>query len=298
MFPSPPPPDPPPPPGPRHGWDLRPVRPGLLAGIAVGAGVLLWALAGCPGLILAIAVAAAVIIRLLGALFLPRRLREHSIIVALLAGLVVLLLQSSWSAVALTVGLAGIAVALTQRRRTCSVALAVAALLGILGGVGLTVDHLSAAARKDAEYQAAGDVGRGQMLPHTPDRVPKDLMRRVAVALTESTGNCTLLFDDHGLRAFLDAWHTTDCTTALRTLGATVTEPERYDRIETDSLTITPQPDGTVVVDTCGVRWQDTSLPFFTGTRAPVPHYGPAPGRLRVTPAYRVAWQITDYQPC
>lgn len=100
----------------------------------------------------------------------------------------------------------------------------------------------------------------------------------------------------HGLRAFLDAWHTTDCTTALRTLGATVTEPERYDRIETDSLSLTPQPDGTVDVDTCGVRWQDNSLPFFTGTRAPVPHYGPAPGRLRVAPRYRVAWQITDYQ--
>lgn len=100
--------------------------------------------------------------------------------------------------------------------------------------------RFSAAARKAAEYEAARDISRGQMLPHSPDRVPKDLMRHVALAVTESTGSCTLLFDDHGLRAFLDAWHTTDCTTdcttALRTLRATITDPERYDRIDTDSL--------------------------------------------------------------
>lgn len=97
------------------------------------------------------------------------------------------------------------------------------------------------------------------MLPHSPDRVPKDLMRRVAVAVTESTGDCTLLFDDHGLRAFLDAWHSANCTTALRTLGATVTDPENYDRIDSDSLTITSQPDGSVLVDAPSDRKEDSN---------------------------------------
>lgn len=122
----------------------------MLASIAFGAGVLLWALAGWPGLVLAVALGVAVVIRLLGALLLPRRLRERSVTLALLAGLVVLLLQSSWGTIALTVGLAGIALALTQRGQTRTVALAVAALVAVLGGVGLVVDHISAAARQDA----------------------------------------------------------------------------------------------------------------------------------------------------
>lgn len=132
------------------GWDLHPIRSGVLASIAFGAGVLLWALAGWPGLVLAVALGVAVVIRLLGALLLPRRLRERSVTLALLAGLVVLLLQSSWGTIALTVGLAGIALALTQRGQTRTVALAVAALVAVLGGVGLVVDHISAAARQDA----------------------------------------------------------------------------------------------------------------------------------------------------
>lgn len=55
---------------------------------------LLWALAGWPGIVAAIALGAVVVVRLLGAVWLPPRLRNRSVTLALLAGLVVLLLQS------------------------------------------------------------------------------------------------------------------------------------------------------------------------------------------------------------
>lgn len=283
-------------------WALRRIRPAVIAATGVGAGALLWALAGWPGLPLAIALAAALLVRLVGVLFLPRRLRERSILLALVVALAVLVGQSPWWSTVLAAGLAAAVMALTQRGRVRVVTLAVGGLVAVVGLAGLVVDQLGAAARRDAEYARLGDIARGQMLPHSPEKVPEALMRVTVDAVTAPAAtSCTLLFTDRGLRAFLHAMRSPDCLTGLRTLGATITDPENFDRIERSTLVLHPRPDGTIEIDTCQLRWHNTSdalSRLLTGSAPPTPPAGPPPGRLVVAPAYTVAWQITDYQPC
>lgn len=283
-------------------WFVRRVPPAMVVAVAVIAGVLMWATSSWSGLVAAIAVGVAVLIRLLAAMLLPRRMRERSVTVAWLAALAVLVWQAPWWAIVLTAGLAGFALAFSQRGLLRRALLSGGVVLTVVGMTGVVIDQITAAARRDAEYQRLGDLGRAQMLPHSPDRVPEALLRAITdAALAPAATSCTLLFTDHAQHAVSEAFHAPDCPTGLRALAAAVTEPDRYDRIERDTLILTPRPDGSVEIDTCQLRWHsagDALSKLLTGSAPPTPPPGPAPGRLVVSPAYTVAWRITDYHPC
>ena len=114
--------------------------------------------------------AAALIVRVLG-LLLPRRLRGRSGVLALLFAVIVLITQSSPWAVLLCVGLAGAGLALTQLGTTRVLAVGagtVVAAAGAVGAVGLMLVYAAARAAHDAEFAAAGDHARAQMLPDDP----------------------------------------------------------------------------------------------------------------------------------
>lgn len=89
-----------------------------------------------------------------------------------------------------------------------------------------------------------------------------------------------------------------DCRAALRAAGAAVTAPQDYHRIDRSTVHTTRNPDGTVLVDACTVRWHRNALDhvLYGAPRPPDP--GPQLGRMVVTRAYQVAWQINDFQPC
>lgn len=284
--------------GDRNGlaWPLRAVSATRITAVGIGAALLLWGLAGWSGIAAGVALGAAIALRLLGVLLLPRRLRERSAVLVLPVVILVLLVQSSWWAITLTGGLVVDALALTQRGRTRVAAALVGLAVAVAGGVGAVAAGIVAAADQKAASAALDDVARGRILPHRPDQVPMDLMRRIARAVTEGRASCSI-FDERGQREFLAAFGSGDCLSALRAAGAQIRNPEDYDRIDGASLVVQPRPDGAVVVDGCAVRWRDESLSWVL-SRPLGPRPGPPPGRLVVAPAFTVAWRITSFQRC
>ena len=123
--------------------------------------------AGCDEVGRRAQLAAALIVRVLG-LLLPRRLRGRSGVLALLFAVIVLITQSSPWAVLLCVGLAGAGLALTQLGTTRVLAVGAGTVVAAAGAVGLTLEYAAARAAHDAEFAAAGDHARAQMLPDDP----------------------------------------------------------------------------------------------------------------------------------
>lgn len=78
-----------------RGWPVWPVSARVLATTGVGAILVLWGLTGWSVLALGVALGAAIVLRLLGALLLPRRLRERMTVLALPVAVLVLVVQSA-----------------------------------------------------------------------------------------------------------------------------------------------------------------------------------------------------------
>lgn len=168
------------------------------------------------------------------------------------------------------------ALALTQRARTRAVAAGAGLVLVAVGGVGLGVGLITARVAQEAEFVAMSEYSRGQLLPHRPDQVPPDLMRRIVDAVTRNGASCSN-FDDHRLREFFAAFGSPDCRSALQAAGVQVINPDAYDRIDSGSLIVQPRSDGTVLVDGCVVRWRDESLSWVL-SRPLGPRPGPPQG--------------------
>jgi hypothetical protein len=282
--------------GPR-GWTFRrPPRRALLVAGAV-AGLLLWALTSWTWTVLAVALAVALILRVIG-LLLPRQLRDRAGVLAVLAGLVAIVAQSSPWAVMLSAGLAGASLALIQLGTARGVALVASAVVATVGVVGLVLEYAAARVARDAEFAAAGDHARAQMLPDTPAETVAELMRRLG-RTDGDDGACSLMFDEQGRRAFAAAHHVPDCPAAMRGARTQITDPVRYrERIELAS--ITTRPAGALTdVDACRVRWRENALgEILTGTTVPArPAPGPPLGRLTLAPVPG-GWVITDFRPC
>lgn len=282
---------------PSHRGQLRPPSRRALLGAGATAGLLLWALTGWTWTVLAVALAAALILRVLG-LLLPHRLRDRSSVLALLAAVIVLITQSSPWAVVLCLGLAGAGLALTQLGTTRAVALVAGALVAAVGGVGLALEYAAAQAARDAEFIAAGDHARAQMLPDDPVDSVAELMRRLGRADADD-GTCSLMFDEQGRRTFAATHHAPDCPAAMRAAREQITDPTRYrDRI--DLASITARPAGPLAeVDACRVRWRENALgELLTGATASArPAPGPPLGRLTLAPVPG-GWVVTDVRTC
>lgn len=281
---------------PSQAWPALPVPPRVAAVTGVAAVLLLWGLTGWSVLALGMALGAALALRIVGVALLPRRLLDRAAVLSLPVAVLALIVQSTWWAVALAAGLSFACLALTQRARTRAVAAGLGLALVAAGGAGLGVGLVAATASQEADRVAADEFSRGQILPHRPDQVPPDLMRRIVDATTRNEASCSN-FDEHGQREFLAAFGSSDCRSALQAAGAQIVKPNDYDRIDASSLRVQPRPDGTVLVDTCAVRWRDEALSWVL-SRPAGPRPGPPPGRLVVAPAFTVAWRITAYQRC
>ena len=119
---------------------------------AAGPLVVLWRVGGAPWWPPAAALAAGLLVRLLGRI-LPRRL-HHPIA----AG-----------------GVVGAVAAVRVR-----VLLMMAAVLAVVGTGGLVVEHLHAQQRRAAQWAQASEFNRAQLLPNTPGRAARTLLRGIA----------------------------------------------------------------------------------------------------------------------
>lgn len=264
----------------------------------LGVAVLLWGVAGwswtVPALALAVAIGVGLLARLVGVV-LPREGRwiaDRAGVAAAFGALAYLVTQASPTAT-FVAGLLVAALALAQRSRLVKLgALLAGAVLAVSGLVGI----IATAQDRAAAYQAAGDVARGQLLPDTPADALLTLMR--AVSRPNDPIGCALL-DDPAAVQFASAYRAPDCPAALRAAGARVVDPDAYDRIEHDSLTVDqPDPAGPAVVDGCAVRWRPTLDQILGNSTAPAPSPGPPLGVVTVAPAYGTGWIITDFRRC
>lgn len=282
------------------GWPVRPVPGRQLAVAEAAAVVLLWGLAGWSVVVLAVAVGAAIVLRLLRALLLPQRARERATVLVAPVVIVALAVQSTWWAVALTVGMLAAGLALSQRDPVRAVAAVLGVVLVMVGGIGLVVGAIAARAASDANYQAAGDTARAQMLPHRPQDAVVEFARLLARPDGDIPG-CAM-FTDAGKAAFARALHANDCTVAMRTARAQIIDPTRYAAIDTTSVNATQATaDGTAEADGCSIQWKPTNAldTLLRGAPETRPRPGPPPGRLILSQVYNGrAWQIADYRIC
>ncbi|MGH3585597.1 MAG: hypothetical protein ACRDQ0_04675, partial [Pseudonocardia sp.] len=202
---------------------------------------------------------------------------------------------SAWAVLAV----AGLALAALAAAAPSLVFLIAGAVIALAGAVGLVIEDVQARAEADAAHRAAGDFARAAILPDEPDATVAELVR--AAARPDGDGRCIGLFDEHGRAEFAAAHNAPDCVTALRALRTQITDPIRYrDRFKSDSLTVTPRPDGRADVDACNLHWRTPGIDGLTDTRPPGPPPGPARiGRLTLAPINGGGgWTITNVRPC
>lgn len=263
--------------------------------VAVGAGLLLSGLAGWPLLPAGIALGVVLIVRVLS-FALPTAIRARAGVLAAVAGLVVLVAQSSVWAVLTTVGLVAGAAALTQAGRTRLVGGVVAAVIAAVGVAGLLVARAVDEANAAEQMAETSAWNRAQLLPRTPEEAVRGLVRSIADG---DTVPACAEFTDDGARAFAARAGTPDCPTAVRGLHAQVVDAGLYGQVRRGAITTTAS-GAAPTLDGCHLSWSATPLTdLLYGRPAASATPGPQLGVVTVVPSgYGVGWLITDVRPC
>jgi hypothetical protein len=170
-----------------------------------------------------------------------------------------------------------------------------AAVLAVAGTAGLVVEHRAAQQRRTDEWAQASELNRVQLLPRSPGRVARTLLRAIAEG---DTTVCATLLAPAAADQLAHAVGAADCAGAVRVLTARVVDPRGYPAPDADATPSILSSDGqSAGLDLCGLRWDGVAA-ILQGTPAPGPQPGPQVGRLDLGRVLGQGYQIVRITPC
>jgi hypothetical protein len=183
-------------------------------------------------------------------------------------------------------------------RNRAWVVVAVALALAFCGTAVLVVEHLYAQRQQSVQVGQASEFHRAQLLPASPARAARLLLRAVA---DDDPTVCTTLLSPAAAAQLAMAAGAPDCPTALRALAGRVGQPARYPAPDADATPTSLASNGELgTADLCHLTWNGVTA-LLTGTprgTSPTGAPGPQLGRLVLTRVLGQGYQITQFTPC